>query len=656
MGGDREPAAAKAAAVASSDRTKVDRQASSKGGEPAFKQTPSNAKVTVDAGASARPADASQEANDVVEGEAHPDLDEQLANLEIEEHSEDEPVPSYTDGPLTEEPSNMQSSSQSQLQKSNKLRSAWSEVKHFAGGLITHPYEATKHFTILRHSHGLVYYQGPTTNIAITIFTSKPLPANRKLWLQKRGFSGKTGLKVGATLGTRSAWIDVTPAADLSAEFLPPEDERAWQRDISKFTRKAASSKNKHIRNQKPFETDVIRIPHVAEEEYFRIVLCAGRKVLCPSPMFRYVSASTDPSVLRGASLKTLPLEVGVRVSAIVANEAANGAAHGALQPVTNAYQNQVQPLMEKVNPAGATQEAALYAYEESGAAERVAATAGAVDERYEAQQEAQEQVLTGDDASSTVQPLGPDEGPLPPYPLLLSGKVVQRTGKSSRFLQAPTADLAGVPSDQLRRLEGVYLGWTQISKPQNSPLPPETLDQWYPSIITVAPALDQQTKALTPKNIGVHIITPSPPSPGSATKLHPPPFPTKTTFFNHPLTVLLLTYLRPTSPLLPLPSLTNQEIQRRKNLHAHDVKLTLATLSPERHGRENWHAEGVLGKMRREGKERSWTDKVADKSLAGRKAVGRKTGPVVRGLGVKREGDAVWEEVVGRGGVRVGR
>ncbi|RMY36277.1 hypothetical protein D0866_04044 [Hortaea werneckii] len=628
MGGDWEPAAAKAAAV------------------------------TVDAGAPARPADASQEANDVVEGEAYPDLDEQLANLEIEEHSEDEPGPSYTDGPLTEEPNSMQSSSQSQQQKPNKLRSAWSDVKHFAGGLITHPYEATKHFTTLRHSHGLVYYQGPTTNIAITIFTSRPLPANRKLWLQKRGFSGKTGLKVGATLGTRSAWIDVTPAADLSAEFLPPDDERAWQRDINKFTKKAASSKNKNIRAQKPYETDVIRIPHVAEEGYFRIVLCAGRKVLCPSPMFRYVSASTDPSVLRGASLKTLPLEVGVRVGAIVANEAANSAAHGALQPVTNAYENQVQPLMEKVNPAGVTQEAALYAYEESGAAERVAVAAGEVDERYEAQQEAQEQVLTGDDASSAAQPIGSDEGPSPPYPLLLSGKVIQRTGKSSRFLQVPTADLTGVPSDQLRRLDGVYLGWAHIPKTQNPTLPPEALDQWYPSIITVAPALDQKTKALTPKNLGVHIIpTPSSSSPGSRQSPQlPSSFPPKTTFLNTPLTVLLLTYLRPTPPLLPLASLTDPEITRRKNLHAHDVRLTLATLSPGRTGSGNWHASGVLEKMRREGKERSWTEKVADKSLAGKNAVGRKTGPVVRGLGVKREGDKVWEEAVGRGGVRVGR
>ncbi|RMY65950.1 hypothetical protein D0862_15236 [Hortaea werneckii] len=650
--GDREPAAAKAAAVDSSDRKKLNREASSKGEKSGLKQTPSNAKTS---GAPIRPPDASQEANDVVEGEAHPDLDEQLANLEIEEHSEDEPVPSYTDGPLTEEPNNMQSSSQSQQQKPNKLRSAWSDVKHFAGGLITHPYEATKHFTILRHSHGLVYYQGPKTNIAITIFTSRPLPANRKLWLQKRGFSGKTGLKVGATLGTRSAWIDVTPAADLSAEFLPPDDERAWQRDIHKFTRKAASSKNKNIRNQTPYETDVVRIPHVAEEGYFRIVLCVGRKVLCPSPMFRYVSASTDPSVLRGASLKTLPLEVGVRVGAIVANEAANGAAHGALQPVTNAYQNQVQPLVEKVNPAGATQEAALYAYEESGAAERVAVAAGEVDERYEAQQEAQERALTGDDASSAAQPLGSNEGPSPPYPLLLSGKVIQRTGKSSRFLQFPTADLAGVPSDQLRRLEGVYLGWTQISKTQNSTLPPEVLEQWHPSIITVAPALDQRTKALTPKNISVHIITTSSAA-GSLTNPQLPTFPPQTTFFNTSLTLLILTYLRPTAPLLPLPSLTDPEIQHRKSQHAADVAQTLATLAAERTGSANWHARGVLEKMRRERGERSWTEKVADVSLAGKNVVGRRTGPVVRGLGVKREGDGVWEEAVGRGGVRVAR
>ena len=359
--------------------------------------------------------------------------------------------------------------------------------------------------------------------------------------------------------------------------------------------------------------------------------------------------------MLRGASLKTLPLEVGVRVGAIVANEAANSAAHGALQPVTNAYQNQVQPVLEKVNPAGATQEAALYAYEESGAAERVAVAAGAVDERYEAQQEAQEQVLRGDDASSAVQALGSDEGPSPPYPLLLSGKVVQRTGKSSRFLQFPTADLAGVPSDQLRRLEGVYLGWTQISKTQNPSLPPEALDQWYPSIITVASALDQKTKALPPKNLRVHLITATTSS-APTKSLQPPAFPSTCTFFNTPLTVLLLTYLRPSSPLLPTPSLTAPSIQRQKNLHAHDIALTLATLSPQRTGSENWDAGRVMEKLRREGKERSWTEKVADKSLAGKNVVGRKTGPVVRGLGVKREGDAVWEEVVGWGGVRVGR
>lgn len=34
---------------------------------------------------------------------------------------------------------------------------AYREARHFAGGLISHPYEHTKHYTVLRHSHGLVF-------------------------------------------------------------------------------------------------------------------------------------------------------------------------------------------------------------------------------------------------------------------------------------------------------------------------------------------------------------------------------------------------------------------------------------------------------------------------------------------------------------------
>src|ERR1700733_12867896 len=68
------------------------------------------------------------------------------------------------------------STSDSPTSESSKWRTAMEEARHFAGGLISHPFESNKHFSILRHSHGLVYYKGPSTNLAITIFSDKPLP------------------------------------------------------------------------------------------------------------------------------------------------------------------------------------------------------------------------------------------------------------------------------------------------------------------------------------------------------------------------------------------------------------------------------------------------------------------------------------------------
>ena len=58
----------------------------------------------------------------------------------------------------------------------SKWKTAMEDARHFAGGLVSHPFESTKHFSILRHSHGLVYYKGPSTSLAITLFSDKPLP------------------------------------------------------------------------------------------------------------------------------------------------------------------------------------------------------------------------------------------------------------------------------------------------------------------------------------------------------------------------------------------------------------------------------------------------------------------------------------------------
>ncbi|KNG91331.1 LipA and NB-ARC domain protein [Aspergillus nomiae NRRL 13137] len=162
---------------------------------------------------------------------------------------------------------------------------AYGEVSHFLGGLIAHPTESTRHYTILRHSHGIVFYRGSTTSIAISIFSDTPLPADRTYFLQSRGWTGKTGMKAKALFRLTDDWLDVTPSFALRANQVSPGDERAWQRDINKFRKKAPSKLLSH----KLRETIVARIPAEAGDGYFQLNLCqsAKKKVLCSSPVFR---------------------------------------------------------------------------------------------------------------------------------------------------------------------------------------------------------------------------------------------------------------------------------------------------------------------------------------------------------------------------------
>lgn len=58
------------------------------------------------------------------------------------------------------------------------LTEALQDARHFAGGPTTRPSESTRHFSILRHSHGLVFYQGTSTTNRLhsfrRILTSRP--------------------------------------------------------------------------------------------------------------------------------------------------------------------------------------------------------------------------------------------------------------------------------------------------------------------------------------------------------------------------------------------------------------------------------------------------------------------------------------------------
>lgn len=146
----------------------------------------------------------------------------------------------------------------SQSSATSQLKKAYQEARHFAGGLIQRPIESTKHFTILRHSHGLVFYQGSSTALAISLFSDQPLPLDRTLWLQSKGWTGRTGMRAKALLGRNDNWLNDTPTVAVGTEQLNPTDERAWQRDFQNFQKKAPTK----IRDRHQLrETAVIRIP-----------------------------------------------------------------------------------------------------------------------------------------------------------------------------------------------------------------------------------------------------------------------------------------------------------------------------------------------------------------------------------------------------------
>ncbi|CAG8958454.1 hypothetical protein HYFRA_00011131 [Hymenoscyphus fraxineus] len=229
-----------------------------------------------------------------------------------------------TDTTITE----TSSTTKTKFNPAGAVQDAFREARHFAGGLIHHPATSTKHFSILRHSHGLVFYQGPNTSLTISLFASEPMPATRRIYLQPKGWSGGTGMRIKQLVGATNSWLDVTPNLCISAEQLNPRDERAWQRDIKSFNKRR--EKMKKIQKHLLRETTVIRIPSDAGDGYFQLILCLDgvkQKVLCTSPTFRLLSLSTSPSSMRGASLSTMPMEMGIKAVEIYAAKVAGPAA-----------------------------------------------------------------------------------------------------------------------------------------------------------------------------------------------------------------------------------------------------------------------------------------------------------------------------------------
>lgn len=495
-------------------------------------------------------------------------------------------------------------------EKKSFVQTAISEARYFAGGLIPHPTESTKHYTILRHSPALIFYHGPATSVAITIFSSPdhPLPADRTLWLQQRGFTGDSGMKIKAFFNFTDDWLHVTPSTQVLPQQVAHETERAWQRDIGKAAKKLLKekgAKKAHV----PRETHVVRIPESAEDGYFRIILCTGvspydpdssskRKILCTSPIVRVASTSADSSVFRGASLSSLPLEMGV----FAASMAATSAVDTFLAPV----KEPISAVLDKVRPGFVAETIGGLIYDELS--ERRDERDAEEDLAFYAAHQAHVDRAIEADRSDAIHPIGPDSGPEPPFPLRFQGKVVRGTGRSQAELGMPTANLTNVPDEIRFRLNGIYFGWARVQPPpppkdgepdpllqgQQQQLPYE---QWHEAIISIAPPPDARPSVKPTRVVAVHFIS----TPQQQQQVQ------QDTLLGTTVQALIAGVLRP-APSAAEQQQRPQLIQARLDAASRDVCRTLASL-----GREGWTAEAVLARLARLREERGLAGRLDD-------------------------------------------
>jgi hypothetical protein len=366
-------------------------------------------------------------------------------------------------------PSSSQASRSPSPASTTPIQKAFQEVRHFAGGLISHPCESTRHYSILRHSHGLVFYQGLNTTLAVSIFAGLPLPSDSTIWLQNKGWTGKTGMRLKALFGADGDWLNVTPTMSIGSEQLKPTDERAWQRDITRFKKKSVGHRReRHVLRT----TAIVRIPPEAEDGYFQLVLCLGekKKILCTSPSFRVLSTSASPHSIRGASLSTMPLEIGAMVLGIYARNTAGRV----IGPAVAVAQNQVQKYM----PSSVPQTIATSAYNLT-IADRVGS---AVDDIKNQSSRARGMGCVESGNATVPADVEFDQGPKAPYPVrLISATEPARTEHSN----LPCLKLGDISDSHTKNLSGHYFGWARYLMDEKKPQPSDT-DDWFQVLISV--------------------------------------------------------------------------------------------------------------------------------------------------------------------------
>ncbi|KAJ7149575.1 hypothetical protein C8R46DRAFT_915636 [Mycena filopes] len=174
-------------------------------------------------------------------------------------------------------------------------------------------------YSTIRHTRPWVYYQGTSTVVPISILGSAPLPADRTISLQRRGwrtgiFGWTVGGWVGGTLGKE---MDVTPASSGYWKQVEGKKRAVYDKEIHDFLDSAGAPKDHRV-----LETDFVHIPVAAGDGYFRLLIRSNSSVLATTASFRVGSLSLSSAHPRGASVITLVPEILLKSASVTTNTA----------------------------------------------------------------------------------------------------------------------------------------------------------------------------------------------------------------------------------------------------------------------------------------------------------------------------------------------
>lgn len=443
-----------------------------------------------------------------------------------------------------------------------------------------------------------------------------------------------------AMMGTTDSWLDVTPETRAAVDHIPANEERSIQRDFKRFVKKATG----RLRSHTPRETHIVRIPAASQDGYFRIVLCAGggggntpdskKKILCGSPVFRIASTSADASVLRGAGLRAMPLEVGVKVAstfgAAVATTYMGAAAGAAKSGAGRAITNKV------VRKVGAQ---ACKGLEATGAGDEIRGSwQRSRTARYE-------RAVSSAMMEATVGIIGRDDGPDAPFPLKCKGKVVQGSGYTMTRYGFPTANLGGVEEELTMRLTGWFAAWAMVVMPKQKDDARQGLEdvlldeEWCEAVVRIGPAHNAAPSVVARNVVAVHILQDFDGS----------------TFYGASVKLLLMGFLHPLAPRLQFHQQQQQqsasddgETDQFLQRHADDILTTLATLA-----RPRWQAHETLERIKAGRGERTWAERLDGVTGSVSARVDRV--PMHR-AGIRSEAGLLRDASVGNGGLWIPR